>query len=115
MPPGQAPRQSHSLAYETLKEQSPWKVNVDEHAEGQVFDLVRVHPQMEGFFADRLLAALVVFPLDPKYFSDPEMSWGNPSIWVTISERHIRIRVKAEYRKEDGICWVVEVRAEPSA
>ncbi len=114
MPSGQEPRSAHSLAYEALKEQSPWTVSVDEHAEDQVYALVDLHPHLEGFFTDRLLAALSVFPPDPKYFTDPEMSWGNPSIWVTISERHIRIRIKAEYRKEDGICWVVEVRAEPA-
>lgn len=115
MPPGQAPRQPHSLLYETLKEQSPWTVKVDEHTEGQVVELVRLHRQLEGFFTDRLLPALMAFPPDPRYFSDPEMSWGNPSIWVTITEKHIRIRVKEEYRKEEGTCWVVEVRAESSA
>lgn len=113
MQPGQAPRPSHSRIYEELREASPWQVSVDDAAVEQVSELVALHPTLEGFFTDRLLVALKVFPPDPKYFTDPEMSWGNPSIWVTISERHLRIRVKAEYRKEEGVCWVVEVHASP--
>lgn len=103
MSPGQGPRHAHSLAYEALKEQSPWDVKMDEHAAGQVFELVNLHPQLEGFVTDRLLPALAIFPPDNRYFSDPEMSWGNPSVWVTVTEKHIRIRVKAEYRTEEGV------------
>lgn len=115
MTPGPAPRRSHSLAYEQLKELSPWEVMVDEHAVQQVIALLNLHPQLEGFFTDRLLVALKAFPPDPRYFSDPEMSLGDPSVWISISEKHIRLRVKAEYRKHEGVCWVVEVRARPIA
>ena len=112
MHPKQPRKRHHSLAYEELRDLSPWGVRVDEAAVEQVLELVALHPQLEGFFIEKLLKGLRAFPPDPMYFTDPEMSWGNPAIWVTITEKHLRLRVKAEYRRQELICWVVEVRAE---
>jgi hypothetical protein len=115
MQPGERPRLPHSLLYEELKEISPWDVLIDDAAVEQVMDLVKLHPYLERFFNERLLKGLGSFPPDDRYFTEPEMSLGSPQIWVTITEHHIRIRVKAEYRKLEQRCWVVEVRAEPAA
>jgi hypothetical protein len=112
MLPDKHSRRIHTEIYESLVGLSPWNVLVDEEAVAQILDLVALQPSLEGFVNERLLKGLQSFPPDPKFFTDPEMSWDNPLIWVTITERHIRIRVKAEYRKNEHICWVVEVRAE---
>jgi hypothetical protein len=109
------PRRRYSLAYEELRDLSPWDVRIDTGTVAQVVDLIQLHPALEGFFIEKLLKGLRVFPPDPRFFSDPEMSWGNPSIWITVTEQHLRIRLKAEYRRQECICWVVEVRAEPLA
>lgn len=106
----QAPRPRHTQAYEELKELSPWDVRIDAAAVAQVLSLLSLHPHLEGFFTERLMAALRGFPPDPKYFSDPEMSWSSPLVWVTVTERHVRLRVKAEYRKAEGTCWIVDLR-----
>lgn len=105
-------KRQHSIAYEELKDLSPWDVRIDDTAVDQVSELLALHPQLETFFVEKLLKGLRAFPPDPMFFLDPEMSWGNPSIWVTITEKHLRVRVKAEYRRQELICWVVDVRAE---
>lgn len=112
MLPGKAPRRSHSEAYETLRELSPWDVQVDVVAVEQLEAVFVLHPFLEGLVIDKLLPGLRAFPPDPRFFTDPEMSLGDSNIWVTLSERHLRIRVKAEYRREEQCCWVVHIRAE---
>ena len=107
--------QPHSRIYDELKAIKPWELRIDEGAVEDVLHLVVSHPFLEGFFNQRLLKALAEFPPDSRYFSNPVMSLASPLVWVTITERHIRLRVKAEYRKVEQVCWVVEVHAEPIA
>ncbi|HXB97727.1 MAG TPA: hypothetical protein VNZ54_06710 [bacterium] len=102
-------RSNHSALYQQLKAMSPWEVHIDARAVDQLEAWLVLMPQLETFFTDRLMRGLTAFPPDLRFFTDPEMSWGNPWIWVTITQGHVRVRIKAEYRVHEKVCWIVEL------
>ncbi len=100
----------HARMYEELKELSPWEVRLDDMAVKQVEQCVARRPDLANWLLDRLLPCLATFPPNPDIFTDPLMSWGVPDIWITVSEHHLRIRIKAEYRRPLHQCWVIQVQ-----
>jgi len=101
----QVPLSGWLREFQVLEDISPWKVKTDNSILESVAEAFERHPILEPLYF-RLLEVLKDFPPSEKYFVPPQISLGSNTIWVTITERHLRLRMKAEYRKLERVCWV---------
>ena len=94
-------------SFEDMESLNPWTVRVDDGAGASLLEDCDENPVLEGVLR-RLLKELETFPPNEKWFKETKRSLLEGGIWLTLSEGHLRIRLFVEYRRHEGVCWVVK-------